>query len=99
MPTYLELGAEGERLRSRVRDLSPNPISTANLVDAIRRWQAVCDRAVAVRNPRILDSFRQETGPLQRLMGDGWMPKPGWRQELDAAIARWLAALEAVSRD
>ena len=95
-PTYDDLRAEGETLRQRVGELSPAPIATALLVDAIRRWQLTCERTIALRSPHVVTAFRAQSGPFQRLMGDGWMPKPGWRQELDDAIDRWMNALDGV---
>jgi hypothetical protein len=51
---------------------------------------------VSVRNPKHSAEFRVRSGPFQRLLGDGWLPMPGWQRRLNESLVEWLHALERV---
>jgi hypothetical protein len=36
--------------------------------------------------------------PFQRLLGDAWIPTPGWQPQLGESLMDWLRALERVNR-
>jgi hypothetical protein len=96
VPSYHDLQADGATLRIRLADLDVSLDSIVELLHAVRGWQSRCRDGVAVRSPRHSAEFRVETGPLQRLVGDDWMPTPGWQDRLDDSLLAWLRALERI---
>jgi hypothetical protein len=90
------LPADGEVLRRRLVSLTVSVHEVGSLVGDIRRWETRVATVVSVRNPKHSAEFRVRSGPFQRLLGDGWLPMPGWQRRLNESLVEWLHALERV---
>ena len=67
-----------------------------SLVGDIRTWETRVASTISVRNPEHSAELWVRSGPFQRLLGDGWLPVPGWQGQLDDSLVEWLHALERV---
>jgi hypothetical protein len=96
--TYGDLIDDGAAIRRRLSGVDVSVEAVECLVRDLREWQTRCAIAVAVRDPMLVAEYCAGTGPPQRLMGEGWLPTPGWRRELDERLVRCLRALDFVNR-
>jgi len=76
-PSYDDLWAAGDVLRTRLSGLVESVESAAELVHDIRAWQRRCAWVVVVRGPLEVAAFRVATGPLQHRWASGCRPRDG----------------------